>query len=51
MAIIEEDNSISYPNKIENTPFLLSLKIFGKKMHNCLVDSGALGNAMPYAIW
>lgn len=34
----------------EPAPFLLSVRIFGKLLHNCLVDSGASSNVMPKAI-
>ena len=33
------------------TPFLLAYEISNKKVHNCLVDSRASSNVMPYAIF
>jgi hypothetical protein len=32
------------------SPFLLTFKIFNKNVHNCLVDSGASSNIMPYSV-
>lgn len=32
-------------------PILLTLKIAGKNLHNCLVDSRLVGNIMPSSIW
>lgn len=34
--------------KPEIPPLLITLKIAGKNLHNCLVDGGAGGNIMPY---
>jgi hypothetical protein len=31
-------------------PFLLTFEIFNKNVHNCLVDSGASSNIMPYSV-
>lgn len=31
--------------------FLLTLQMFNKKVHNCLVDSEASSNVIPYAIF
>jgi hypothetical protein len=30
-------------------PFLLTFKIFNKNVHNCMVDSGASSNVMPWS--
>lgn len=38
---------ILYQGKDEPPLFLLSIKIFRKLVHNCLVDSGASSNVMP----
>lgn len=50
MADLNEVNANVNSDAIENPPFLLSLRICGKNLHKCLVDSGASGNAMPYSI-
>lgn len=39
-----------FKDKIEVPPFLLSIKIYGKNLHNCLIDSGASCNMMPLSI-
>jgi hypothetical protein len=31
-------------------PFLLTFDIFNRNLHNCLVDSGASSNVMPFSI-
>jgi hypothetical protein len=31
-------------------PFLLTFEIFNRNLHNCLVDSGASSNVMPYSM-
>jgi hypothetical protein len=31
-------------------PFLLTFKIFNKNMNNCMVDSGASSNVMPWSV-
>ena len=41
---------IYYQGKDEPAPFLLLVRIFGKLLHNCLIDSGASSNVMPLAI-
>lgn len=32
----------------ESPPFLLTLRIAGRNLHNYMVDSGAAGNVMPH---
>ena len=32
-------------------PFLLTFEIFTQNVHNCLVDSGASSNVMPYSVF
>ena len=39
-----------FKDKVEVPPFLLSIKIYGKNLHNCLIDSGASCNVMPLSI-
>jgi hypothetical protein len=31
-------------------PFLLTFKIFNRNVHNCMVDSGASSNVMPWSV-
>ena len=31
-------------------PFLLTFEIFNHNVHNCLIDSGASSNVMPYSV-
>lgn len=50
MADLNEVNANFNSDAIENPPFLLSLRICGNNLHNCLVDLGASGNIMPYFI-
>jgi hypothetical protein len=44
-AILIGDRSNSH-----TPPFLLTFEIFNKNVHNCLVDSGASSNIMPYSV-
>ena len=39
-----------YKDKAKVSPFFLSLGIFGKKIHNCFIDSRASCNIMPILI-
>ena len=39
-----------FKDKVEVPLFLLSIRICGKNIHNCLIDSGALCNVMPLMI-
>lgn len=41
---------VFYQGKEESAPFLVSIWIFGKMLHNCLIDSGASSNVMPLDI-
>ena len=41
---------VYYQGKEEPAPFLLSVRMFGKLLHNCLIDSGASSNVMPLNI-
>lgn len=49
MPIVEVHVDI-YKGKTKVLPFLLTLKVFGKNLHNYLIDSGASINVMPLAI-
>jgi hypothetical protein len=37
-------------SKLYIPPFLLTFEIFNRNIHNCLVDSGASSNVMPYFV-
>ena len=39
-----------FKDKVEVPPFLLSIRIYGKNLHNFLIDSGASCNIMPLSI-
>lgn len=42
---------VYYQGRDEPTPFLLLVRIFGKLIHNYLIDSGASSNIMPLIIF
>jgi hypothetical protein len=50
LATTTDMSSTLDEGKVVTPPFLFSLWIFGKNLHNCLLDSGALGNVMPFSI-
>jgi hypothetical protein len=37
-------------SRSQTPPFLLNFDIFNRNVHNCLVDSRALSNVMPYSV-
>ena len=39
-----------FKDKVEVPPFLLSIRIYGKTVHNCLIDLEASCNVMPLSI-
>ena len=39
-----------FKDKVEVPLFLLGIRIYGKNLHNCLIDSGASCNVMPLSI-
>jgi len=39
-----------YAEKKVAPPFLLTIRMLGKNIHNCMMDSGALANVMPLGI-
>ena len=39
-----------FKDKVEVPPLLLSIRIYGKNIHNCLIDLGASCNVMPLSI-
>ena len=41
---------IGRKSRSQNPPFLLTYDIFNRNVHNCLVDSGAPSNVMPYSV-
>ena len=42
---------IGKKSKSQKTPFLLTFKIFNHNVHNCLVDSRASSNVIPYLVY
>lgn len=50
VTLITDMNDVLYRNKVGTPPFLLSLRIFGKNIHNFLLDLGAIGNVIPFSI-
>ena len=38
-------------SRSQTPPFLLTFEIFNRNVHNCLVDSGASSNVMPYSFY
>lgn len=50
MAPATNMNAALYRRKV-GTPFLLSLRICGKNLHNFMLDSRASGNVMPFSIY
>ena len=43
-------SSIGKKSDSSTPPFLLSFEIFNRKVHNCMIDSGASKNVMPYSV-
>ena len=41
---------IGRKSRPQTSPFLLTFEIFNRNVHNCLVDSGASSNVMPYSV-
>jgi hypothetical protein len=41
---------IGRKSRSQTSPFLLTFEIFNRNVHNCLVDSGASSNVMPYSV-
>ena len=41
---------IGRKSRSQTPPFLLTFEIFNQNVHNCLVDSRASSNVMPYSI-
>jgi hypothetical protein len=53
--VVEEKASKKPQATTSNTrknvpPFLLTLEIFNRNVHNCMVDSGASSNVMPWSV-
>jgi hypothetical protein len=53
--VVEENASkkpqVTTSNTRKNVPpFLLTFEIFNKNVHNCMVDSGASSNVMPWSV-
>ena len=45
-----EEMVTMFKDKVEVPPFFLSIKLYGKNPHNCLIDSEASCNVMPLSI-
>ena len=41
---------ISRKSRSQTPPFLLTFEIFNRNVHNCLVESEAASNVMPYSV-
>ena len=41
---------IRIKSRSQTLPFLLTFDIFNRNVHNCLIDSGASSNVMPYLV-
>ena len=41
---------IGRKSRSQTPPFLLTFEIFNQNIHNCLVDSKASSNVMPYSV-
>jgi hypothetical protein len=41
---------IGRKSRLQSPPFLLNFEIFNRNVHNCLVDSGASSNVIPYSV-
>ena len=39
-----------FKDNVEVPPFLLSIRIYMKNLHNCIIDLGASCNIMPLSI-
>jgi hypothetical protein len=49
VAVVDAQSTI-HKEKGDSPPFLLIVRITGKNLHNCLVDSRASGNVIPYSV-
>lgn len=47
---VETSHMTLYRDKSESPPFLLTIRMFSKNLHNCLVDLGTSTNVMPLSI-
>ena len=47
---IPEAMPTMFKDKVEVPPFLLSIRIYGKNLHNFLIDLGASCNVIPLSI-
>ena len=43
-------SSIGKKSDSSTPPFLLTFEIYNRKVHNCMIDSGASKNVMPYSV-
>lgn len=47
----EDGALIGKRSRFQTPPFLLTFEIFNRNVHNCLVNSGASSNVMPYSVY
>jgi predicted aspartyl protease len=45
-----DETLIGRKSRSQTLPFLLTFEIFNRNVHNCLIDSGASSNVMPYSV-
>ena len=46
----DKDTLIGKNSKSTTPPFILMFEIFNQNVHNCMIDSGASSNVMPYSV-
>ena len=46
----EDGTLIGRKSRSQTPPFLLTFEFFNQNVHNCLVDSRASSNVMPYSV-
>ena len=46
----DKDTLIGKKSKSTTPPFLLTFEIFNQNVHNCMIDSRASSNVMPYSV-
>lgn len=47
---VVEDTAIGQRSSSVTSPFLLTFEIFNNNVHNCMVDSSASSNVMPFLV-
>ena len=49
-TVTDKDTLIGKKSKSTTPPLLLTFEIFNRNVHNCMINSGASLNIMPYSI-